>query len=259
MWSKVRASLSDASVVLVPTWLPATVDRAVVNAVTSRGASDTYAVTYGSSSSPTVTLSMGPVKPDEAGSSGMGLKVRGHNAVLSHPSDAHARAGLPKQVTWVEEGRHYAIRSESLSGDDVMRIAWALESGRPPARPFPYARERVGACSVPGIGPEALLQRLLSLVGSGDEAAIADCFALEALESAPGAWRSWAALPRTRDVAVRQVYWFGGRQIAAVSWTFERDPGGAWGPSVHRFFTVGLDGDRLRVYEMASAPSSLPR
>ena len=189
----------------------------------------------------------------------IGLKVRGHPAVLSHPSDAHVRAGLPKQLTWVEEGRHYAIRSQSLSGDDVMRIAWSLESERPPGRPFPYSRERVGACSVPGIEPQALLQRLLSLIGSGDEAAIADCFALEALESAPGAWRNWAALPRTRDIAVHEVYSFGGRQIAAVTWSFERDPGGAWGPSVQRFFTVGFDEDRPRVYEVWSAPASLPR
>jgi len=259
MWSKVRASVSDPVAVMTPTWLPAAVDRSVLNAVTSRGAGDSYEVGYGSASSAAVTFTMGATKPEPAGPSGVGLKVRGHPTVLSSDPGAYSRSGLPKLLSWTEQGRHYGIRSETLSGDDLMRIAWSMETERPSFRPFPYARERVGTCSRPGMEADIVVRRLLSAVGSGDAATIADCFALEALESAPDAWRGWASLPRARDVVVRDAYWFGGRQIVAVSWTFERDPGGAWNPAPFQFFMVGLDDDRLRVYDVWTAPASLPR
>lgn len=256
-WAKVRTSLADPAAVITPTWLPSTVDRDV----TSAGASlESYEFAYGIEGRGTVFLTMGPMAPEQAGISGIGLSVRGHPAILSHDPDAHARPGLPKLVSWSEDGRHYGIRSQALSGDDLMRIAWSMESPRPPARPHPYARVSVGACSVPGIEADVLLRRLMSIVGSGDPEAIADCFALETLESSPGAWRSWASLPRARDVIVSlDPYWFGGRQVLGVSWTFERDPGGAWNPSPHQFLMVGVDDDRLRVYYVWTAPASLPR
>lgn len=257
LWSTVRSRISDPAAVMVPTWLPSAVDRSVLNAMTAPGPNRVYEVGYGGSGS--VTFTMGPTEPERAGQSAIGLTVRGHPAVLSHPSDADSRPGLPKQLAWSEDGRHYGIRSEALSGDDLMRIAWSLEASRPPARPFPYRRERVGACSVPGVEADALVRRLLSIAGNGDPDAVADCLALEVLEGSAGGGRGWASLPRARDVVVHGSYWFGGRQIVSVSWTFERDPGGAWGPSSHRFFMVGQEGDRLRVYGVWTAPASLPR
>ena len=259
MWSKVRSSISDPAAVLVPTWLPSMVDRNSLDAVTSRGAIDTYRVVYGTTGGGSVTFTMGSAEP-EAGRSAIGLTIRGYRAGLSHDPDGYARPGLPKLVSWSEGGVHYGIRSETLSGDDLMRIAWSLESARPPARAFPYTRASTGACSLPGMDAEALVRRLLASAGNGDPDAMADCFALETLENTPGTWQqAWSALPRTRDVVVRDVLWFGGRQIVTASWTFERDPGGVWSPSATRFFVVGLDGDRLRAFSVFSGPASLPQ
>lgn len=257
LWSNVRSSTSET--VLIPTWLPTTVDRTKLDAVTARGsAGGTYRVIYGTFG-PSVTFTMDRTAPARTGSSGIGLTVRGRPAVLSHPSEAHSQAGLAKLITWSEDGIHYGIASAALSGDDLVRIAWSLGSEPAPSRPSPSARTGAGQCSTAGATSQDVIRRLLDLSGSSDSSAVADCFALEYLGQYPATGSIWAALPRTADVRFGPAYPFGGREIVTVTWKFGRDPGGAWNPQPTRFFMVGIENDRPRVYEVWSAPASLPR
>ena len=76
--------------------------------------------------------------------------MRGANASLRHPYDAN-EVPRPKLLTWNEGANTYSTRAtEGISGDDLMRAAWALTSTTPePARPYPYLRKKVGACTRP--------------------------------------------------------------------------------------------------------------
>ncbi|HET8567404.1 MAG TPA: hypothetical protein VFM93_00270 [Candidatus Limnocylindria bacterium] len=252
-WDRVRAAFTTPSLVLAPTWLPFAAARA---SVTETVAADRYAVTYRAGTG-TLVVRLMPVAPPQAGTSGLGLVVRGRPAIFTFDPSAFEREGVLKQISWSEGNAHYTVASDALSGDDVLRIAWSLAGERPPARPSPFTRPSGGSCSPPDAPHESVVQRALSLLGSG-EAAIADCFALETLDAERG-WLGWGRLPAASDVVLHGSYWFGGRKVVSAAWRFASDPGGAWGIASHRFFLVGPDGDRLRIYDVWSGPPGLPR
>jgi hypothetical protein len=101
------------------------------------------------------------------------------------------------------------------------------------------------------------VRRLLGFVGGGDRDAVLDCFSLELLGDLPG-YGEWANLPRASDFKPSPPSAIAGRFVIGASWLFARDPGGAWSPQPHHFFTLGLEDGSWRVYETATASIGLP-
>ncbi len=185
----------------------------------------------------------------------MGTRVRGVGVALTFSgvlwTDRTATA--PRVVRW-EEGRYVMrIESDRFTGDDLLHVAWYLDqSGKPPPA-YPYTRNKVGACTKAGATLEETVRLLLSSSGRGDRDAVLDCYAMDAIAaSGPSSVGNWAGLPTTGNVKIVSAEEIAGRVELMTSWTFASDPGGAWGPAPTRFFTLGPEDGRWRIYDIGS-------
>lgn len=257
-WAEVRSSLLAVPIIL-PTWLPPSVDRTRVEIreLVRDPADPRYAIAYVAPSGATILIALGPA-PDIAGS-GYGMRVRNSGAVLSFPTSLWSDLSTPalRRVRWVEGRYVLRIESERFTGEDLLHVAWSLDRTGAPASKNPYTRVKPGTCAARGAAPEETVQRLLSLVGAGDRDAVLDCFSLELLGDYPG-YGGWADLPRASDVKMQPPSELGGRFVVSAGWTFASDPGGAWGQQAHQFFTLGLEDGSWRVYETGTAAYAPP-
>jgi hypothetical protein len=257
-WATVRSALPAVPIIL-PTWLPASVDRTRVEV---RGigygpqgpaADPRYTVAYVAPSGAAIIIGLG--QESDIGASKIGTRVRNSPAVLSFGT--MESSGPWKRIRWQENRYVLRIESDRFSGDDLLHVAWSLDGTGAPALKNPYTRVKPGACAAQAAAPEETVRRLLAFVGSGDRDAVMDCFSLELLGDTPG-YGGWADLPRTSDVNLRMSYELGGRVVVGAGWTFASNPGGAWGPQAFQFFTLGLEDGSWRVYEAATAVYSPP-
>lgn len=251
-----RSSL-PAVPIIVPTWLPPSVDRTRVEVrgvgYGPQGPSDpTYRLAYVAPSGATILFALGP-ESDIPGS-GIGTRVRNSPAVLSFATILFSEPAkpAPRRVRWQEGKYVLRIESDRFSGEDLLHIAWSLDRTGAPAPTNPYTRVKPGICAAHGAAPEETVRRLLAFVGGGDRDAVMDCFSLELLGDYPG-YGGWAGLPRAGDVKLQPSQQLAGRFVVGVSWVFASDPGGAWGQQAHHFFTLGLADESWRVYETATA------
>ena len=256
-WQQLRQSLPSGVPIIEPTWLPPVFDgvKSGMSAVTSGRATDTYYVVSYTSGRDTVqfwlrgTTAPKP-SPAPANQSGVGgLIVRRSPAVLDFPSDLFSSPGTSglRVVSWTEGPYALRIESQTISGDDLLHIAWSLDqAGAPGTAP---ARAKPGACA-DGASAERTIRRLMALLGTRDPDALADCFASEAV----GFAGPWAALPAVIIDAIAPIQGAGGRQQLQVSWTFASDPGGAWGVRATRFFLIAREDGVWRIVAVNSAP-----
>jgi hypothetical protein len=251
-WAVVRSSLPTVPIVL-PTWLPPSVDRTRVevrgigSGPTGPAADPHYTVAYVAPSGRVMII--GLAQETDLGSSKIGTRVRNSPAILSFGTAASS--GPWKRIRWRENGYDLRIDSD-FSGDDLLHVAWSLDPTGAPAPRNPYTRVKPGVCAAKGAAPEETVRRLLAFVGAGDRDSVLDCFSLELLGDNPG-YGSWSDLPRASDVKMQAPSALGGRFVIGAGWTFASDPGGAWGQQAHQFFTVGLEDGSWRVYETATA------
>ena len=254
-WAEVRSALPSVPII-IPTWLPPTVDRTRVELreLVRDPADPRYAIAYIAPSGATVLLALGPAAGIDG--SGIGTRVRNSHAVLSFslslwsaPSEA-----APRRVRWVEERYVLHIDSERFTGEDLLHIAWSLERTGQPALKYPYARTKPGVCASRGAVPEATIRQLLTFVGTGDREAVLDCFSLEFVgESSYPSIGGWADLPRASDFKLSPPSALAGRFVVSASWLFSSDPGGAWNQQAHHFFVLGIEDGSWRVYEIGTA------
>ena len=210
-----------------------------------------YTVIYRTASGGSIVFMLGPA--DMIPGSGMGTVVRGQDATLTFPSSVFSDPTKPatRRVRWLEGPNVLSITSDSFSGDDLLRIAWNLDpfSAPPPKNTFSRTPDACGAT-----GPEASMRTFVSLIGRHNAEAIADCFSAEYLgRSGMGTVKMWADLPVAALDAVMTRTPVGGRPVLQLGWTFASDPGGAWNQKQTMFFTLGLDADRFRIYEIGTA------
>jgi len=211
-----------------------------------------YVVTY-SGAGRSIELGMGGSGPGQpSGQSGLGTRVRRSSAVLSFspalftdPSGQSLRV-----IRWQEAGRVLWVSSSNFPGGDLLRVAWELDETTAP-RPS-YVRVRDGACAST-TKPEDTIDRLVALIGSRDQDALLDCFALDA------GFANWAALPTTIDRMRRMLGEVGGRVSIGASWTFTSEPL-FWtqGSKASQFFQVGIEGGQWRVFEVGTAAYGSP-
>ena len=254
----VRSSLPTVPIVL-PTWLPLSVDRTRVevrgigSGPTGPAADPRYTVAYVAPSGAAVIIGLG--QESDIGSSKIGTRVRNSPAVLSFGT--MESSGPWKRIRWRENG--YDLRIDSnFSGDDLLHVAWSLDRAGAPAPKNPYVRLKPGVCAARDAAPEETIRRLIGFIGSGDRDAVLDCFSLELLGDYPG-YGGWADLPRTSDPKLEPSRETGGRVVIGAGWLFASNPGVAWTQQAHQFFVLGLEGGSWRVYETATAwYSSLP-
>lgn len=253
-WAQVRARLPQGSPVAMPTWLPASLDRDHVAIGDLRGdaADPRYIVTY-SGAGRSIELGMGGAGPGQtSGQSGLGTRVRRSSAVLSFPSSLSFDPSGPalRVIRWQEAGRVLWVSSSTFPGGDLLRVAWELDLASAPAAL--YHRVRDGACAST-TKPEDTIDRLMALIGSADEDAVLDCFALDV------GFANWAALPTTTDRAQRTGGFVGGRVYIQGTWTFTSEPV-FWtqGSRASQFFQLGIDGGRWRVFEVGTAAYGSP-
>lgn len=259
-WAQVRARLPAGSPIAAPTWLPAVLDRdhVVIGDVTGYPAPPSYVVIYRGVDR-AIEFGMGDSGP-QAGESGIGTRVRRSPAELRFPPSLYSDPTSPatRVVRWQEAGRTLWISSSTFTGGDLLHVAWELDlAGAPPAA-HPYQRVKDGACASP-TDPGATIDRLMSLIGSGDRDAVLDCFALDLIDADAG-FGGWSTLPKANDRVQGSVGEVGGRFQIRGTWTFASDPGGAWtqGSRALQFFQVGPDGGRWRVFEVATAAYGSP-
>jgi len=256
-WQQLRQSLPSSVPIIEPTWLPPVFDgvKSGMSAVTSDRATDTYyTVSYTSGRDTVLFWLRGTTapKPSPAASnqSGVGgLVVRRSPAVLDFPSDLFSNPGASglRVVSWTEGAYALRIESQTISGDDLLHIAWSLDqTGAPGA---PATRAKPGVCA-DSASAEGTIRRLVALLGKNDPDAVADCFASEAI----GFAGPWAALPAASIDSVAAIQGAGGRQQLQVSWTFASDPGGAWSVRSTRFFLIGRESGAWRIFAVNSAP-----
>jgi hypothetical protein len=256
LWARLRADLPSGAPVAQPTWLPGDIDRehAQLKDVSATASDPRYTVVY-SSARGAITFGLGP-GPAVTGS-GIGTLVRNATAVLSFDSGLFSdpRGRGERQVRWTESGRVLRIESEIYSGDDLLHIAWSLDRTGAPPPPHPYTRSKIGACANAGGTPEDTVRGYVRLLSSRDVDAIADCFALER-------WGQFGGLrpelPATSDFLITGRGEVGGRTVLGASWKFASDPGGAWNPQPHMFFTIGLEDGRWRIFETGTAAYGSP-
>ena len=253
----VHSSLPTVPIVL-PTWLPPSVDRTRVevrgigNGPTGPAADPHYTVAYVAPSGKAIIIGLG--QESDTGISKIGTRVRNSPAVLSFgPTDS---SGPWKRIRWRENGYDFRIDSD-FSGDDLLHVAWSLDRAGAPAPKNLYTRVKPGVCAANGAAPEETVRRLLAFVGAGDRDSVLDCFSLELLGDYPG-YGGWSDLPRASDVKMQAPSALGGRFVIGAGWTFASDPGGAWGQQAHQFFTVGLEDGSWRVYETGTAAYAPP-
>jgi hypothetical protein len=130
-WAKVRSS-HPAVPLIVPTWLPPSIDRTRVEVralgLDPAGASEpNYAVAYvDPSSGATILFALGPAT-DVAGS-GYGTRVRNRPAVLSFETILFSDPTKPawRRVRWQEGSYVLRIESDRFTGADLLHIAWSL-------------------------------------------------------------------------------------------------------------------------------------
>lgn len=258
-WAQVRARLPQGSPVAAPTWLPAVLDRdrVAISDLSARPADPRYVVTY-SGAGRAIEFGMGGSGPPE-GQSGLGTRVRRSAAVLSFPPSLFSDPSAPatRVVRWQEAGRILWVSSSTFTGGDLLHVAWELDlaSAPPPARP--YERVREGACASTS-KPADTIDRLMSLIGSGDRDAVLDCFALDLIDVYPG-FGGWSTLPKAIDRAQRAGGEVGGRFQINGTWTFVSEPV-LWtqGSRASQFFQLGMDGGRWRVFEVGTAAYGSP-
>lgn len=257
VWQQLRRALPAGVPVIEPTWLPpaladAGIDREVLGGLDPTRT--TYTVIFHRSRGhESVTFALRPVvptTPPPVGASGIGMTVRRSPATLIFPSDLFGHPGGEglRVLSWTEGAYTLSISSETISGDDLLRIAWSLDqTGAPGAAPS--ARRKPGACA-DAASPEATVRHLIALLGSRDRDAATDCFASEAASSGAG----WSTLPAATLDSIRPIDGAGGRTQLQVTWTFASDPGGAWNPRPTRFFLIGLEDGLLRVFDLTTFP-----
>lgn len=253
-WSQIRSRLPVGSSVAAPTWLPDVLDRGGLTVATLHvdPADPRYIVTY-SGSGRSIEFGMGGGGPAQtSGQSGLGTRVRRSPAVLSFPSDLFFDPSGPalRIIRWQEAGRDLWIRSSTVTGGDLLRVAWELDLVSAPAAV--HRRVRDGACAST-TKPEDTIDRLMALIGSGDRDALLDCFALDV------GFANWATLPTTTDRTRRTGGEVGGRVSVQGSWTFTSEPV-LWtqGSKASQFFQLGLEGGRWRVFEVGTAAYGSP-
>jgi hypothetical protein len=252
-WAQIRARRPLGSPVAMPTWLPASLDRDhVVVDLRVDAADPRYIVRY-SGAGRSIELGMGGAGPGQtSGQSALGTRVRRSSAVLSFPSSLFFDPSGPalRVVQWQEAGWVLWVSSSTFPGGDLLRVAWELD---PATAPVPlYHRVRDGACAST-TKPEDTIDRLMALIGSADEDAVLDCFALDV------GFANWATLPTTTDRAQRNVGEVGGRVYIQGTWTFTSEPV-FWtqGSKASQFFQLGLEGGRWRVFEVGTAAYGSP-
>jgi hypothetical protein len=251
-WSRVKSATQSS--VAMPTWLPPSIDRATVEVtdLAAAPAGPRYTVVYRTAQGGAIAFALGPADPIPG--SGMGVVVRGQDASLTFPSTVFTDPAKParRRVRWVEGPLVLSITSDVFTGDDLLRIAWNLDpfSAPPPKNAFSRTADACGAT-----GPEATVRTLVSLIGRQRTEAVADCFSAEYLgRSGMGVPDMWASkLPTATLDGVSPRTPIGGRPVVQVSWTFASDPGGAWNQKQTMFFTLGLESDRFRIYEIGTA------
>lgn len=254
-WAFVRSSL-PAVPIIVPTWLPPSVDRTRVEV---RGvgygpqgpSAPTYRLAYVAPSGATILFALGP-ESDIPGS-GIGTRVRNTRAVLSFSTSLFSdpTTPAPRRVRWQEGPYVLRIESDRFTGEDLLHIAWSLDRTGAPAPKNLYTRVMPGVCAAKGAAPEETVRRLLSSVGGADRDAVLDCFSLELLGDYPE-YGAWAQLPRASDLKLQPSSQTGGRFVVPASWTFTSDPGGAWGRQAFQVFALGLEDGSWRVFETAT-------
>jgi hypothetical protein len=216
-----------------------------------------YEVVYSDVRGAQILIALGPFPREvPSGWSGMGTRVRGVGAALMFSGAlwTDRTAIAPRVVRW-EEGR-YVLRVESdrFAGDDLLHVAWYLEQSGKPQPANAYTRNKVGACAKPGAAAEDTVRLLLALSGRGDGDGVLDCYAMEAIgESGPSTVGNWAGLPLASNVKIDGAEEIAGRVQIMANWTFASDPGGAWGTTATRFFLLGPEDDRWRIFGVGSA------
>ena len=251
-WARIRAELPQGSPVAAPTWLPAVLDRdhIAVGEVRVQAADPRYVVTY-SGGGRSIEFGMGGSGPTQ-GQSGLGTRVRRSRAVLSFSPVLFSDPSAPeaRTVRWQEGGRVLWISSSTFPGGDLLRVAWELDLSSAPAAL--YHRVRDGACAST-TRPEDTIDRLMALIGSGDQDAVLDCFALDV------GLANWATLPPTTDRARQTLGEVGGRVDVQGTWTFTSEPA-FWtqGSKASQFFQLGMEGGRWRVFEVGTAAYGSP-
>jgi hypothetical protein len=260
-WATVQSTHPGVPVI-VPTWMPPSIDRSRVEV---RGigfgpppaSEPLYRVAYLAPSGATILFGLG--SESDVPGSGIGTRVRNSPAVLSFETILFSEPNKPalRRIRW-QEGKHVLrIESDRFTGEDLLHIAWSLDRTGAPAPKNLYTRAKSGTCAAQGAAPEETVRRLLVLVGAGDRDTVRDCFSLELLGDYPG-YGDWATLPRASDVKLSPPSAIAGRFVIGASWRFASDPGGAWGPQPHHFFTLGLEDGGWRVYETATAAIGPP-
>jgi hypothetical protein len=261
-WAEVRSSLPGVPIVL-PTWLPPSVDRSRVQLrqLVLAPTEPRYVIAYVAPDGADVSIALGPTPDVRSGEdSAIGTRVRNSNAALIYIGGWPATPGahVLRKVRWVEGNYVLRIESERFTGDDLLRVAWSLDRTDAPAPKTPYTRVKPGVCAARGAAPEETVRRLIAFVGSGDRDAVLDCFSLELLGESPG-YYGWADLPLASDVKLEPSQGTAGRVVIGAGWRFASNPGGAWAQQAHHFFLLGLEDESWRVYETATAwYSSLP-
>ncbi|HEV2250430.1 MAG TPA: hypothetical protein VGT60_07980 [Candidatus Limnocylindria bacterium] len=251
-WARIRAALPPGSPVAMPTWLPATLDRGgvLIDRLSAQPGDPRYVVTYRGAGR-SIEFGMGGDGPPDGGS-GLGTRVRRSPAVLSFPSALFTDPSAPgdRVLKWKEAGHLLWVRTASYPGGDLLRVGWELDEVTAPRAS--YVRVKDGACAS-ATKPEDTVDRLLALIGSGDQDAVLDCFALDV------GLANWATLPTTTDRAVRSIGDVGGRRYVQGSWRFTSEPA-FWtqGSTGNQFFQLGIEGGRWRVFEGGTAAYGAP-
>jgi hypothetical protein len=254
-WQTVRRTLPASGPIAVPSWLPPSIDRATIEI--RELTAERYVIAYRGDEGRTLVFAMGSSPGPSAGTEAQ-VSIRGVRrspATLSLPqsvfSDRSAK-GL-RRIEWKEGDRWLRIESESLSGDDLVRVAWSLDLATAPPPAHAFTRDLTGTCA--SSDPEGTLRTFLALAGRGDGNTALDCYALVLIEVVgPSLGQGWANLPKATLVSLQRRPDSGGRAQLLVSWTFASDPGGAWGSPATMFFLLAREDGVYRIAEMATAP-----
>ncbi len=250
-WRMVSAAVLSPTAVIRPSWLPPRIDLGTLT-VTVDAAGPAYRVTYRTPQGGTISFVLGLTR--SIAGSAIGTRVRGVSAVLEESSYDPATP-LRFRVAWSEAPSAYAIEGQGVTGEEMLRVAWALTSTTPPPPPTHlYTREKTGACSTPGQSQEAVVRRLFALAASGDGAAVLDCYALEYIgENGTAFAAPWSRSGPLSELKVSPLDELAGRMRVGAIFTFEREPTLFFGPHKLLFYTVGWDEDRWRIFETATA------
>lgn len=190
------------------------------------------------------------------GGSGYGTSVRGTRATLTFATALFTdpNTPAPRRVRWQEGARTFSISSDTYSGDDLLHIAYQLE----PA-PLPSGASAPidgGACAKPGGSAEDTIRALVALAGRQRPDAVNDCYGYgyQYRDTNTG----WSGLPTATLDSTEASAGPGGRTTVHATWSFARDPGGAWNLRSSMFFTFSQEGGVWRIQEMGTAANGPP-